>query len=779
MTSLLAFAFIQSAALDRTVFVRGEQIRVVASSNTDGDIDGLQKAHVEGGGAYVVETAKLAPGEYTLRLGTFVKKVTVVDPPNPERFPVWKWGGTAPKSFAYFRDRGFTGVSSSMITAAPDPAAKQTVDIKKSLDEAARFGLDYGIYVNPLFDPRWKSEAGVQAELYNGNKIAKPYPRNPIVRGFAEEAAQGVAKTFREYPAWKHSLLGSEFQLDYNFGASAVQLGQQEASVDVRTAAIIKQPVENLPKGGLIEDDNPRYRYLKWWFHRGMGDASVNAAMSQILKGARKDILTWHDPFRLAPVLGSADGLDAISTWTYCQPDMTRLLFTRVLQAAARPEGQKVMQTITLFQYPQFVESVQGAAGSLENDKPGGNDFYTAGPDFAREAVWLTFSQRPDILSFYYGGVLQPDDPNVDKRRASPETFDAIGEVVRDLVEPYGPALLTGKPESAKVAVLLSAAAIWMGDPPKNPGYPNEQILPYCSLLAMNHVPFDVVFDDDVVSGRLALYDCLVMPQAGALTRSMFNKIKEFASSGKKVIADKSLAAPVPGAILTDYDFTFQRKVDGVELSKGMAVTADESRSRMEAFAADLSSKIGSFKGAAFADSPRAIVNTVVSGQVRYVFVVNDNRTYGPRFGSAKLNLDQGAPLTAKVNVGQGVAFDALTGAQMSGSSFQAELPAAGGKLYIVLPNAPGDISVSVPTDLKEGIKSAIVASVAGVKGSVPIRVEVKDPTGQIRLNWCVAARDGRGSVPFIPAENDPKGTYTITATNLVNRKTATAGFTR
>src|SRR5207248_2334899 len=82
---------------------------------------------------------------------------------------------------------------------------------------------------------------------------------------------------------------------------------------------------------------------------------------------------------------------------------------------------------------------------------------------------------------------------------------------------------------------------------------------PYCGLLLMNHVPFDVVLDDDVAEGRLRGYDTLVIPRGDTLTKTVHQRIVEFARSGKKVIADKSLRARVPGAVIAEFDFTLVR----------------------------------------------------------------------------------------------------------------------------------------------------------------------------------------------------------------------------
>lgn len=685
----------------------------------------------------------------------------------PDRYPVWKWGGTAPKSFAYYASKGFTGVGSPMVSAPLDPSSKAAKDIRLSLDEAAKIGLDYSIYLNPLMDPSLKGDLDVQAERFDGQKLALPYPRQPKVLDFAERTAASVVALFKDAPAWKQSLLGSEFQLDYDFGKLAAELGRREAEVDTRAGFVIKQPEENLPKDGLVADDNNRLRTLEWWFHRGMGDAQLNQRMAANLRAGKPDLLTWHDPFRLYPSTTAADGLGAISTWTYAFPDMTRLLYARVLQRAAKESGQKAIQTITLYVYPRFVESTQGAVGSTENDKPTGEDAYTAGPDFAREALWLVFSQRPDGIAFYHAGKLAPDDPAVDKGRTSPETFDAIGEVVRNLVEPYGPALLAGRPASAQTAVLLSGTALTLGGSPKLVGYPNEQVLPFCSLLAMNHVPFDVLFDQDVVSGKLDGYKLLVMPQAGALTRAMAERIRSFVSRGGAVIADRSLAADLPGVVRTDYDFTFQRQIDGTELAKGTGITGEENRRRMEAFAADLRAKLPRLDLVATADSQRAVLNVVDVGSCKFVFVVNDNRDCGPRF-SGKLMLDRGVPLRTKVDIAwQGPTYDALTGEKLPGPSFTAELPAAGGKLYMCVPSEPPTPTIESVT-VKDG--SCSIEALVGVGAAYPAAVELLDAGGATVGLWGVVSKDGRLAMRFrLPPGNE--GKVRIRVTDLATRR--------
>ena len=67
------------------------------------------------------------------------------------------------------------------------------------------------------------------------------------------------------------------------------------------------------------------------------------------------------------------------------------------------------MQTISLWVYQQFVMPDDNSLKEILRDRPAFSSGFTNGPDYAREAMWVVFSQRPDILSFYYAGRLYPN----------------------------------------------------------------------------------------------------------------------------------------------------------------------------------------------------------------------------------------------------------------------------------------------------------------------------------------------------------------------------------
>jgi hypothetical protein len=808
---------------ERHAYLRGEQasLRLRLDAGADAvafDVGGWLPRRVPvraGQASYPLDTALLHAGDYDvraqpLRAGKPLGEValfplTIAAERNPQRFPVWNWAGAEQPDLRWWTARGFNGFRFSSTRDPLDPAGEGARRTARILDEGTRLGLDMGAYLYTVGSTRWEQEEAARCLLPDGRRHAsKIYPREPVVLDHARRTTEAWVNRFGDYPSFRHALLSSEYDVPFCTNEVAKTLARQEAGLDlaqvlsprwVRSGASAldpaKLPPELQPQGGLIPDDHPIYRFLKWWWERGHGTSVMNAEMARIIKARRPDVMTWHDPYRLAPVYGSHTGLDCISTWTYGHPDIKRLAYTTVLQAAARRDHQKVMQDITLYVYGRFVVPLGTPTANLLSDQPGRDPFFNQGPDYAREAMWLVMSQRPDALCFYFAGRLQPTNAALDPFISSPETFDAIGEVCRTLVEPYGPAILASRRVKPRVAVLLSASALWFAASPRVPGYINEQILPFCALLMMNHVPFDVLLDDDIAAGRLNDYDALVIPRGDTLTRGNHARIVAFAAAGKKVIADQSLRASVPGAAVFDADFSFERSVDGAALAAGRAVTAEEHRARSEALAERLGPLLAGLPRPAESDSKRVVLNTLESGDIRYLFVTNDERTYGPRFGPWKLMQDAGVRQTARIRLtasGKPALYDALSHQPITSTTqgdqaaFEVTLPPARGRLIAVLPEPVGKVVVTAPATCPRGRRSSIVVSVVGASGrplagSVPLQIEVRDPLGRrneySRYAATVPAGEAAGgryqfSLPFLPGVNDLPGDWQVTVTELI-----------
>jgi hypothetical protein len=751
--------------------------------------------------SYSIDTTLLRSGDYEvsaqpMRGGqpmsapqNFV--FTIAPARNPQRFPLWSWSTPDVYNLPWWKARGFNGFRlPSVSDPAPDHRVGRT-DL--TLEEGTRLGFDVGVTLNPL------KSSELTKNARSDGRDSKLYPRNPIIEEHARKTTDSWMKRFGEYPSMRFSLISSEYQVPplssilwedlvrTELGLKPEEFPKQEWFPKEKNVYldVSKLPASLKPKNGIIEDDNAAYRYLQWWWQRGHGTSTMNEEIAKVVKTYRPDAITWHDPYRLAPVRKSHSGLDMVSTWTYGHPDIKNLAYTTVLQAAARPENQKVMQTISLWIYARYVVPIKNSTADLQNDYAGQDVNFMQGPDYTREAMWLVMSQRPDVLGFFYTGAKSPDFTQLDTTNTSPTTFDAIGEVSRALIEPYGPAILKTKRERAKVAVLMSASALWFNG---SRGWINEEILPFTSLLMMNHIPFEIVLDDDIMEGRLNQYDALVIPRGEVLLRGVHQRISDFARAGKKVIIDRSVAAEIPGAQKTDFNFAFRKLVDGTELARGKAITAEEYRTRTEKFADELKPLVAGLQGVATAGSKRVVTNTLQSGDVQYVFAVNDEKTYGPRFGQHRLFQELGVVQKADLQIAGAASktiYDALERREVKPTVTNAQaiikttLPAAQGKLFAVLPEKIGKVEVTLPQQAERGQKVDLRVRVLGasgkpIVGAIPLNIQVLDANGRSTeySRFATTEADGAGfTMPIIPAVNDQAGTWSISVTDWLSNQ--------
>ena len=374
------------------------------------------------------------------------------------------------------------------------------------------------------------------------------------------------------------------------------------------------------------------------------------------------------------------------------------------------------------------------------------------------------------------------------------ETFGAIAEISRALIKPYGPAVLDCERVKPEVAVLASAVAAWFPFGKRIAGYACEQTVPYATLLMRNHVPFDVVLDDDILDGRLKNYRVVIMPVAGTLTRNMVERIRKFLKGGGHVIVNKPLRIDLPKAVITDYDFSCQRRVSGRDYDKH--ITADEYQRIMEGYAKQLAPHLASVLRPADASSQRVLTNSLNGGDVQYHFFVNDERTYGPRFGKYKLRQELGVAQTATVSValdGRPALYDAIMHKSVKyqtvdgRAKFKVRLPAARGKLIAALPEPIWKVQVELSEKAVLGKSVTMRVKVIGksgnpLKGSLPLRVDVLDPIGR-KTEWCkytTTRRRKQGVCAFtwIPAINDVPGGWTVTVRELISGKKATKNVT-
>jgi hypothetical protein len=328
-------------------------------------------------------------------------------------------------------------------------------------------------------------------------------------------------------------------------------------------------------------------------------------------------------------------------------------------------------------------------------------------------------------------------------------------------------------------------------------GYPNEQIYPLYSVLAMTHRQADVLFDEHVERGELERYKYLVLPKCDVITETMHARIREFIGRGGLVVADQYLGPNSPEALKVDFDFTYRPKVNAdaiasgvmyaewhdqlkpetAALAKAKGVTAEEDQKLLDSYAAQLDKKLeAAWPAVTRVDTPHVLVNELEHDGVRYLALINDHRAYDDRTGPYKAIMEGLRPIRATVSVaGEAIHPHDLVRAVPLASrraggrtEFEVELDALGGTLVALYPAAIDRVTVKAPPTVRRGDSCAVDVAVvdAGggpVKGLAPVVATVSDTNGRsVECSGHHVAEDGRLRLVVAPGITDAPGRWTI-----------------
>ncbi|MFV0337124.1 MAG: hypothetical protein ACK5LK_02625, partial [Chthoniobacterales bacterium] len=436
------------------------------------------------------------------------------------------------------------------------------------------------------------------------------------------------------------------------------------------------------------------------------------------------------------------------------------------------------------------------------------------GGDRVKEVTWINLSRAPRFVGYYYSSMLDPIKYKNESYRVPPEMSGAIKEMSEKVFRPYGKMIRKLEVSPRRSAVLVSLASYLYGKT-INHGqgtYGNYRTLPFQVVMEMAHYNADVLFDESIEKGDLDNYDVLFLPRCDTLTQTAYQKIQDFQKRGGLVYADQYLGPELDVVHRFDFDFAYRRKVNAAAINKGITyaewddhvassenikmektsgVPADKDQEIMEGFAKTFKNVVSEkVPHLVDCDTPTVLFNLCESNGIRYLFVINDKRTYGERVGKFRGIMEKSVPqkvtvrLHDKESAPQAV-YDLLSEAELPITqedgfiSFPVDLDALGGKIIALYPNKLEKISVSPDKESnKLGEKSTVEINISSdsdslVKGLQPLRVDIIDPQGNSHedSDW-ICIENGKGTFSFTPAWNDPAGEWTVQVKDL------TAGLT-
>lgn len=669
-----------------------------------------------------------------------------------------------------------------------------------------RLGLTYYSYIPSL---RSKSPARLKDGFHNphaSSNATRLDETDPEVREWALTTARDHARRWRDDPRMEYVLLNSEYENHSYPNLSDEAEARYEKMLGFprpeQATRPFVPPSESLAlfPGRIIPDDSELYGWFRFFYAGGGGALNgLTCQQSREINRVAPHITTFHDPVLRGPQFhGRWEGMEMLNHWTYVERnplDVAAFADELVRLGQANDWQMKISQMIQVIAYADRAMPGRGSdAPAYLRDAP----FVAIPPDILTEAVWLVMSRPVDMIAFHGFQTAIETQEQDNYRYTNPHTLTALGRVTEELIEPYGPALRRiKKRHGPRIALLLSAVNTVFGRIPEGGGTRSLH-----NPLTAARFGVDVLYDHDVKNGALEEYSVLAIPQCRFMLQSVRERIDEFQRAGGTVLLDGDAEIDIPDAIILEEISSEAASDQQLELVPGEVLElADSPRARLDAdlrmAAAALREQIiPRLDRKPFVDSahPWVVLDARHSGELSYIFAINDRRQAGPYLGQFGAVLERGVPIETEIELRDtpGAIYDALAGVQLNpaetedgGCSLPVTLEPGWGTLLIAADEPLGSPAVSVSDSTKDSGPvdvqvQARYSSGRGVKGVVPVHFEVRSADGAVNDFSRFSATDEEGnwstSIPI--ADNEPAGLWTVRITELIGGHSTVASFT-
>lgn len=699
-----------------------------------------------------------------------------------EGYRFHSWGGrTDEPFFKSLHEHGFNGLSISINPA--EDFHTQKAFLACVLDQAVKYGQDIKISYTCL----WSGAPGIDARIirHDGSNGNAPDPWNPNHRKWSLQRIDELADMLKGYPAISSFLLNSENEniAEPDYSAAGRKRVRQELGFDMPVPENRKADKDNTDgrfigvppeikarMPAVFPDTDKWYEFFKWFWQRGYGDNYLNEDIKNIIEKRFPDAEITHDPFRDVPLFYRNRGLSQIGSWFYPHPDASETLgMAETLVNASQDE--KKMKGINF-----------GASLWLYADRicPAKDRYAGVQPtDIIIESDWLAFSRIPAVIEHYCIADLMPSQTPQYKQA---DIYDKLALFSREVLQPLWPTVsrLTRAPREC--AMLLSFGSQLFGSRTWS-GYGYSSGFGYYAALQMAHIPTDIIFDENIQRGDLSKYKILFMHNISHLPRSLFDKIIAFAENGGTVLCGEPFAKLIPGAVKFDMDMTKRGNSAYYHIRNKNGFPADivyiDMLKNADAVRKLLNEKV---KRYADCDSPSAFLNVLEKNGAKYVFVVNDKRTFGGYVGKKyRAVMEAGLPQTVHVilDTENPAVYDLMSHCKLNTVSKGRQriaainLKPAWGTVLAIYPREIEKINIIPPPKLETGKKTEFVITITDkngkpVSGGQPLSVTILGPDGKVNeYSGYFAAENGLCKIKFIPAENDLRGKWSVFATEL------------
>lgn len=627
---------------------------------------------------------------------------------------------------------------------------------------------------------------------------------DPAVREWAVKNANSHARAWRGNPRVRFSSLNTEYEghsyPNTSEEAEARYLQRLGFARPKEATGPYMRPATSLQlfPDRIIPDDSELYRWYRFFYTEGGSLNGITCEQSREVNRVAPRITTFHDPVLRGPQFhGRFEGMEVLNHWTYVERNpLDVAAFADEMVCLGQRSGFK-QQISQMIQVIAYADSAMPGVGPDAPDYLRDAPFVAIPPDIISESMWLVMSRPVDMIAFHGLPTALETQEKEGYRYTNPNTLSALGRVTESLIEPYGPALRQIKQRRGpRVALLLSGANTVFGNIMEGGG-----TLSLHNPLTAARFGVDVLYDEDIKDGALDRYAVLAIPQCRFLLKSVKERIDAFQQGGGTVLLDADAQVSIPGAVTLPQVSAADAGGARLELVPGEVL--DLSTSPRAVLDADLrlaakalrEQLLPRLKEKPFVDSPNpyVVLDARASGELSYIFAINDRRTVGPYLGQFGAVLERGVPISAQIVLRDtpGALYDAIDTRQLSvsaneggGCSTELQIEPGWGKLLVAAQEPMGRVEVTVsdrassggPVDVKVQAKYASGRNVAGV---VPLRFDVLSPDGAVNdySRFTATGPDGSWSTSVPIADNEPPGEWVVRVTELFGGNTTLEGF--
>ena len=544
---------------------------------------------------------------------------------------------------------------------------------------------------------------------------------------------------------------------------------------------------------GVVPNDDPVLSYYRWFWKGGDGWPAYTGGIADMYhRGiSRQDFFVFWDPaVRCPPVWGSGGAVDMLNQWVYAIPEPMNVAgpAEEILAMSAGRPGQKPSIMTQLICYrSQMAPMDKKVSPEPEwvKRRPKAR-FPTIPPDVLQEATWSMIAKPVQSIMYHGWGTIYETGSTIGYVYTNPESADRLRHLLKDVVAPLGPMLKRLGRATPPVALLESFTTCALGGPSSR-GWKAPSI----TFLQRARLDPRVVYEETILRDGLADVKILYAPQCLFLTPDVVAKIREFQAKGGILVADAQLLTALkPDVEVPVVSFEPPPASDHFEDVNAMEAARDgdaktragtiRAKSLMVEQANDLRKQLAArFTPEADSSSPEIVTYSRRWNDARYVFAINDKRTFGDYVGQWGLVMEKGLPYEGELSLADGdgavnVVYELSRGGEVpfTRADGRVKVPVKystnDGRLFAFLKKRIASVNVAAPDAVRKGDTLKVTFAALDADGNpvnalLPAEMRLFDAAGrEIDGAGWVCLQGGICTIEFVTNINDADGDYRI-----------------